>query len=381
MLKLFYEVPTGKPIPIKIFHTLISGITQSGKTEIMRSIAKELQKQDYTILILDVKSKTGEPRDFEGFGYDAPLYMEQTTDPLILKGLLESESHLRLNFQFPELIRACEDALTIQQVLENVERLLAEPKLHPIRREKLQVLRLLLRKLIEEMEGVKFTDVLEVRKGMINVMDLTTYSDAFKQMVVMACCMYIRKAYSRIAIFFDEAHIHIPQEYGSASKRAVTKLVKEGASSRQFVYVADQAITEIEKSVLKQCDVWVLGKQRELNEAERTYKQLPFKEGIKKEDIMRLETGHFYLCTSDPVKKVYAKPYWLSETEAIAIATGSKSVHDIKPSEVEAGKELVATLKMPDDLDDKGWEVILPLLKQVEEKATESKRRLGLGTV
>ena len=309
-----------EPFSIPLFHSFCSGITQHGKTTALKRMAYEASKQGLKVLLIDVKAKPGGERDFKDFGRNVPVFIKESdpmgVDPLAIKGLLESASKLRLNFQFPELIKACEKAFSLKQVYNNIDMALNFTKIHPIRKDKLEVLKLLLQRLVAELEAVPKSEYLDIVEG-INVMNVTRFTDAFKQIVVKSVAEEVRMHIRDVLLVFDEAHIQLPQAYSSASKYACTKLIKEGAGSRQFVWLADQTVTEVDKDVLKQVEVWLLGRQRELNEAIRAFKQLPYREGLSIEEIMRLKVGEFYVATSDSVKKVYVHP--LSEDELASI--------------------------------------------------------------
>lgn len=333
---LGFEKESGEEVSISLTHTFITGITQSGKTELVKALAERVKGLGFTVLIVDVKKQPTGARDFNNLGYEIPIYLKESTDSLTLKSLLETEGKFRLSYQFPELIRASEKANSFQQVLSNIESLLQKP-IHPVRKDKLEVLRLLMQRLIQEFSQVQISKILELTEGEVNVMDLTPYSEAFKQMVVKSIAEYIRQNVTKIVLVSDECHIHIPQGYSSASKQAVTWLIKEGAGSQQYVFLVDQTVTEIDKRPVKQMDNWILGRQRELNEAQRAYRQLPFKAGITVEDIMRLPMGFFYISTYQWVKQAYVQPLWVPQDVALEIAKGtlssdSSEVQRYKPS-------------------------------------------------
>ena len=302
----------GRNFLIPVFHSFLSGITQLGKTTALKRMIHEAQQQGYTMIVIDVKKKPQEKADFEDMGNYMPTFVRESArmgvDPLGLKGLLESASKLRLNFQFPELIKVCEGSKSLRDVLSKIDLTLDRARIHPIQRDKLEVLKFLLQGLVEELSHVEPSREMNFVPGEINVMNVSGFSDGFKQMVVKSVAEEVREKYTGVIVVFDEAHIQLPQQYSSASKHACTKLIKEGAGSRQFVWLADQTVTEVDKDVLKQCEVWLLGRQRELNEAKRALNQLPFKQGISMQDIMRLKVGDFFVATSEYVKKVHVEP-------------------------------------------------------------------------
>jgi len=323
-LTVFYEVGTAQPVTIPPFHTFVSGITQHGKTEALKTLIEWLNGQGFSILILDVKDKTlGEP-DFAEFPH-IPIYMEEVTEPRPLLGLLESSAKMPLRFQFTELIRACQGSKSLKEVRDKLAELIDADKVHPIRKDKAVVLKLFMDELIEEIARVKVSDRLELKVGGINVVGYANrgFSDAFKQIGVRADIRAIRHRYSKVFTFFDEAHIQVPEGYSSASKDWVVRTIKEGASSQQFLIIADQTIKEVDKNVITQCPVKVFGGQPggEL-EAQRTLAYMPVKKSVTVNSIMQLPLGHFYVCTREWTKLCYARPLWLPEDVAKRVARG-----------------------------------------------------------
>jgi len=245
----------------------------------------------------------------------------------MLKRLLESQSHLALKFEFPELIKVCKREDTFQGILEAVNEGL-KSKVHPIVENKLLVLQHLLTKLVRELEKTPISDELEL-KNRINVMDLSEVSLELQQLAVHSTLKWILEKERNLIVVLDEAHRFIPQSGSNASKETVTTFIKEGGAKGLWLWLVDQTITGIDKQALKQCWIWILGKQRELNEAKRTVAQIPFKTGLNEKSIMRLKVGEFIVCTEEGAKVTYVQPAWLSEEAARDVALGRVSVKDV----------------------------------------------------
>src|SRR5271155_5941139 len=82
-----------RSVDIEIFHSLFSGQTNlSGKTTTMRALLPEAIELGYTALVFDTKPNA---REFEGY-HEIPVCYRNTTDPLVLIGLLESIRKARL---------------------------------------------------------------------------------------------------------------------------------------------------------------------------------------------------------------------------------------------------------------------------------------------
>lgn len=320
LIRIGFEKGTGKPVDIGVHHTVFSGITRSGKSETVHACISRVEGLRF--LIFDVKR----PRDYAGIGVDVPIYVEEKTDPLMLKRLLESQSHLRLKFEFPELIKVCKRRDTYQSILNEINQNL-EKKIHPIKESKLLVLQHLLNRLVRELEKTPIVDRLEL-KGDVNVMNLSEVSVELQQLAVYSALKWVLEKERGLVVVLDEAHRFVPQAGSNASKEMVTRYIKEGGAKGLWLWIVDQTITGVDKQVLKQCWIWVLGKQRELNEAKRTLDQIPFKTGLREKDIMRLGVGHFVVCTDQFAKVTYVQPSWLPEDVAVKVALGKVSVED-----------------------------------------------------
>lgn len=299
---LGFEKDSGKSVAIGITHSVFAAITRAGKSETVRAAVQ--RSENVRFLILDVKR----PRDYADLGVQVPIYIEEKTEPLMLKRLLESQSHLALKFEFPELLKVCKKATTYPEILEQVNKGL-EAKTHPIVKDKLLVLQHLLTRLVTELEQTPISEKL-VLKNRVNVMDLADVSKEMQQLAVHSTLKELLKKHRDVVVIADEFHRFAPQYGSNASKETVTDYIKEGGAKNLWLWVIDQTITGVDKQILKQCWVWVLGKQRELNEAKRTLDQIPFRTSLTDKAIMRLKVGHFVVCTEDFAKITYI---WLPD--------------------------------------------------------------------
>lgn len=342
---IFYELPSGTVVKPRMIHTILTGITQHGKTEVIKSLIEFYHSEGYTVLIIDVKDKTIGKPDFADY-VQIPIYLEEVRDPLSLLGLLESNARMKLKFQFPELIKACQRSSTLRGIRDELDAVITGGKIHPVRKDKAEVLKLVLDKLIEEIDRIDKSDTLQIKKGQINCMNLSNqgFSDAFKQIAVRSVIRFIRMNLSKIFVIFDEAHIQVPEGYSSASKQWIIKTIKEGAASKQFLLIADQTIKEVDKNVVAQCHFKVFGGQAGGQlEAKRTYDYMPFKSGITLQSIMRLPLGHFYVCTRDWTKLCYALPRGVPEQIGVKVAKGKLTAEYVRD------KFMLKTEKEDDD--------------------------------
>jgi len=326
----------GIEVEIPRTHTFISGITRSGKSVTARKILSQIGKT----LIIDCKT----PRDYEGVGIEIPLYIEDRSDPLMIKRLLESSSRLWLRKEFPELIDLCKFGKTWEGVYEATKRKLewkdSKGKgVHPVVKERLEVLEFLLEKLISEMKTLKFSKEL-VLPADLCVMDAHKLSLGLQQLVAHSVLSAVLRDFTDENVLIDEGHRFTPEGKPSAARDAVTLFIQEGAAKRNFLYMSDQTITGIDKDVLKQMHVWILGCQTEKNEADRTLDQLTKDIGLKRRDIYQLRTGHFLVNTREWTKLAYVVPDGMSEELAFKILRGEIKPEDAFSQLMEVDEDL-----------------------------------------
>ena len=359
-----YEVGNGKPVNIDITHTVIAGITRSGKSETVKALVE--RATEHRFLIFDSKN----PRDYADLGVDIPIFIQEKTDPLTLKRLLESQSHLTLKFEFPELLKVCKKAETYTEVLNTVNESL-KSNIHPIRKDKLLVLQHLLGKLVRELEKTPISDRLELNNR-VNVMNLSGTSLELQQLAVHSTMQYLLQKEENLIVIMDEASRFIPQMGSNASKETVIRYIREGGAKNLWLWVIDQTVTGVSKNCLKQAWLWILGKQREINEAKRTLQQIPFKTGLKVEDIMKLKVGEFIVCTEEGATLTYVQPRWLSPEEARNIALGKSTPKNIMEKHVETSR--LEYLKLKEQLRELTHEI--KRLREENEKLTDENKHL-----
>jgi hypothetical protein len=291
---------------------------------------------NFKILAMDVK----DPRDFAGAGTEIPIFIENKTDPLMLKQLLEQESHLWLRREFPELIDLCKEGDTFEKVYERVNKRMTE-KVHPVVKDRLKVLQLLLRKLVENMAKTTLSDTLEL-PAKNNVMNLSKSPSEIKQLSVYSVVKRVLERHENVVLVIDELPDFAPQQYSTPSKSIIGQAIRKGGAKGIWLWLSGQTMTGVDKQVLKQAMIWILGHQREINEAKRTLDQIPFKTGLDVKDIMTLPVGSFVVCTDEGAYITYVQPEGVDRETARRVSLGEVSVNDI----IEALKKV----KEDDDL-------------------------------
>lgn len=323
-LRLGYEAGTGDAVDIPISHTLMTGITRHGKSETMKAVAERAADAGYSVLLFDVKAE----RDYADIGTEIPVYLEESTDPMTLKGLLETDSDISLSFEFSEIIDVCARGDDYESILDVVNSRIGDDDTHPMDEKKYRVIGYLLERIIDDMANVDISDDLELADG-VSVMDLHDVDDSVKQIAIAASVKRVLESRDNVVLGIDEAHNFIPQHGKPPANEPITNAIREGGAKDVWVWLSDQTITGVDKDPLKQVGVWVLGKQREKNEAQRVLDQIPGGSQHTSDDVMTLPEGHFITALDDASPLTYVQPTWLDEETAREIATGERSMDDI----------------------------------------------------
>lgn len=148
----------------------------------------------------------------------------------------------------------------------------------------------------------------------LNVMDLTEYSMEMQSLCIASTFERVYKMRGVISVI-PEAWEFIPQGKNTPVKVAAISLVRKGLGAGNLMWLDSQDIAGVDKPLLKQVGVWILGVQREINEVEHTIAQMPVpkKAKPKPEDVMQLRRGQFFVSFGDVMKHVYVLPAWMPE--------------------------------------------------------------------
>ncbi|MGQ4891365.1 MAG: helicase HerA domain-containing protein [Candidatus Njordarchaeia archaeon] len=299
-----FEVGTGAKVEIPLHHTIISGMTGSGKTTLIKRILNQLDKS----LLFDVKD------DYIEFPTVPPKVTADVLDSLAIKEILEVYGGMNLKGEFPELIKALNGANDLWDVLNKIKEMLEKDSIHPVRKDKLLVIKELLGKFWDDL-----APLLTMRRSK-NVpkmrIDISPLSEALQQYIVREELRFVENG---TTVIIDEAHRFIPERASSISKRRIINLLREGRSRKIFVILSDQTLTGISKQALKQCWNWIMGRQLELNEIKRTTSQVIGKKTEPKE-IASLRVGEFIYFSPDEKIRFYSWPPFMDKEEAITKA-------------------------------------------------------------
>jgi hypothetical protein len=324
---LGYEVSTGKEVRVPFAHTVVCGQTQaSGKTttlEGMLSRTGDPPRPAVAFLTKRAESAFVEARRI-------PPYFRDRADWQFVESILEAMMREKMKYQREWIIRVCQGAKSLEQVATNVDVALAGKgrRGHPASgyaagmylqlSEYFKLLMPELRRL--KLDMATHGSKLALEPG-LNVMDLSEYSTEMQSLAIASA---MEEVYRRrdVVTVIPEAWEFLPQGRNTPVKMAGEALIRKGAAAQNFMWLDSQDITGVDKRVLKQVGVWILGVQREVNEVEHTLSQMAVPKKLKPqpEDVMQLRRGQFFVCFEDVLKRVYVLPRWMPADMGFKIA-------------------------------------------------------------
>lgn len=340
-LHIGFERGSGEPVDIEMGptspHIAIFGQTGLGKTVLVRRIMAEIPK-DYRILAFDTREGVEE---FRGVGRHVPVYIQESTDALVLKGLLETKMQSSLKREYATLVRVSQDAEDWDEIIHRLTEKVNDKKTHAIVKDMCVLLRDLLQRLKAEMQDTEMSDDVALDPG-LNVMSLNDRSKQFKQLAVRAVLPLVYHKYRKLVVFLDEGQEFIPQKYSSAAKEAVDDYIRTARGKDDYMVIAAQSITSTDKDPLKQCHGWILFGQATRGEAEETLEYIPHVDKLEltKREIQTMPMGFAIVSTKSWAKRTYVQPAWIDEGRAVEVATGHLDPKDIIKFEKKAVREM-----------------------------------------
>ncbi len=324
---LGYEVGSGEPVMLPSHHLVVTGITRlSGKTTTLEALLTRANKTSLAFI-----TKRGESL-LQGSPRLQPFFQERS-DWQFVTLLLEATLRERLKMERSTIIRVTKGTSSLAGVKAKVDEDLEDPKIRGFNRDMLTNLGAYLEIVLPQLEAAPLTQKLDLQDGIPQVMDLSSYAEEVQVLIIRSVVEEIYTKHQNVTLVLPEAHKTIPQGYRTPAKPVLEKLIREGGSLDLWVWLDSQDIAGVDKSILKQCDIWLLGRQRELNEAKHALDQVPLPRGSrpKIDEIMNLGVGQFFACFGSEVHKVYVQPTWLSEGEARLVAKGAIAPPEAPP--------------------------------------------------
>jgi hypothetical protein len=323
---LGFEIGSGKEVHIPFAHTVVCGQTQaSGKTTTLEGLLSRTGHHPRPALAFSTKRAESAFTD----AHRIPPYFRDRADWQFVESILEAMMRERMKYQREWIIRVCQGATSLEQVAKNVD-----VALYGGRGRKASTgyaggmylqLSEYFKLLMPELKRLKLNmathgSKLELEPG-LNVMDLSEYSTEMQSLAIASAMEEVYRRQNVITVI-PEAWEFLPQSRNTPVKMAGEALIRKGAAAQNFMWLDSQDITGVDKRVLKQVGVWILGVQREINEVEHTLAQMsvPKKQKPQPDQVMQLRRGQFFVCFEDVLKRVYVLPRWMPPEIARSIA-------------------------------------------------------------
>lgn len=314
-IHLGFEVGTGHAVAIPVAHMAVTGQTQqSGKTTTLEALISRSEARAVAFV-----TKRGEGAFDEG--RQIRPYFRERADWHFVESILESAMRQRMKFERAWIVRASKGAKTLADVRQNVRSLQAKSK-RSMDQDIYMLLGEYLDLVVPLIAKLPASPTVDLRQG-LNVMDLGAYPAELQALVIQSVLAWVYQNEKDVITVIPEAWQFIPQGRGSPVKMAAIDLARKGAGLRNFMWIDSQDLAGVEKEVIRQASVWLLGVQREANEIKRTLAHIPA--GIKKpkpEDIATLGVGQFWACWRGTAIKTYVQPEWMLSGQAEAYAQG-----------------------------------------------------------
>lgn len=313
---LGFEIGTGNPVEIPLAHTVVTGRTQeSGKTTTLAALISRSNRQ--ALSFITKRSEKAFPS-----GTVIPPYFHEHCDWRFVESILEAQMREKMKYQRQWIVKVTEGARSLADVHRNIQRRMAKVGPDSYAGGMYLLLSEYFKLLMPELNRIQLVSrPLRLSSG-LNVMDLRDYAD----MQPLAIASSIEAAYhlDDVTVCLPEAWEFIPEERNTPVKMAATAFIKKAAGSGNYLWIDSQDLASVDKGILKQVGVWILGVQGEINEVKHTLAQvaLPQKQKPKPEEIQQLGLGQFYVCYGTVTKKVYVQPLWMDEGRAVRIAKG-----------------------------------------------------------
>lgn len=321
-----YRVGDGEPVYMHPRHTMITGMTgDAGKTTCIEGIASRWQGQKFVVFL----AKPGE-QAFQSQRRIKPFF-KQKSGWQYVEALIEASQQEKIKIIRTTLIKICDRTKTLEEVFGNANHRIAEYDQKGkggFEYDMLIQVREYLRHVLNELKEHELADTLDLQEG-INVVDLTDFSAVMQAMVIGAIAEEILRNHEHTSIVIPEAWQTIPGDRGSPATASVEALIRQGRVRGNFVLIDSQDIAGVNTKIRRHIGNYLLGKQQDEHEIERTLKAIPLspKSKPRAEEVQTLKKGQFFAVIDEKVEKIYARPSWMPEENAIQIALHPEDVN------------------------------------------------------
>lgn len=318
-----FECGTGTEVRFDPAHLFISGITRSGKTTTLEAIVHRSGLSTVSFI-----TKQGE----ECFkkGNNLKPFFQEKAEWKHLENIFKVQLNEKMKDIRPILIELCNNKDTLELVKGEIDNAL-QGKLKSSEKKPLILLQAYFKDLFDALKGKEYSSKFSPIKG-INLMNLTEYSEALQGFIINSVLNEILSNRKNTVVIIPEAWKFVPQSKKTPCHNSIENLTRQGATNKNFVWFDSQDIAGVDKGVLKNVGIWILGLQTEKNEVEHTIEQIPLpkKQKPAADEVMTLKTGEFIVCSANAggaVKKTYVMPESMEKDEAIEIAKSRKPLN------------------------------------------------------
>jgi len=365
---LGFEVPSGEPVYLSLHHLAIFGMTQlSGKTTALEALISRSG-----LKAIAFKTKRGEA-GFTKYNLVTPYYKPRA-DWQFVEGLVNVALGEKVKYEpgmryaIMKVCRGRKDLREIQQAARD----LAPKQKSEFMRSVYEKLDAYLDIVLPELEKWRFSEQFELNEG-VNVMDLSGMRLETQHLVISSTVEYAFSYLDHVVVIIPEAWETIPQGKMTPVKWVAQQFIRKGAAIGNYLWLDSQDIGGIDKTPLRQCDNWLMGRMKEAHEVERILKQLL---GMKvpAEEIQTLSLGHFYAAIGNEVKKVYVLPAGVPEHAGKLVAIGSITPEKIRDQYLKP----ISRVLEDEDLTYKPlWEEEKRKREELEKEFTRQVERLS----
>jgi hypothetical protein len=327
---LGYQVGTGAPIVVPIVNAVASGQSQrAGKTTLFEAM---ISRAPTKLAAIAFVTKRGEGC-FTGARQLRP-YFRDRADWQFVSSLIDATLQEKNKYLRQWIIKICETTRTLADVQAKV-------------REKLKTARgkdegayvqidAYLEMIVPEIARAKLADGIMLAPG-LNVMDVSGYTLPMQMLFVRSAIDWVNEKLTDTVVIVPEAWEMIPQGTRTPVSQGAVTLVRKGSALHNFIWADSQDLRGVDKVIVGQCPLFLIGVQREFNEVERAIKNIPA--GVSRPraaDVMLLKRGQFFVCWEHNLHKVFVQPKWMSGYDARRIAIADEA----PPSRMDRDKRI-----------------------------------------
>ena len=313
---LGFEVGSGESVHIELHHTAVFGMTQmSGKTTTLEALITRSGLRGVAFI-----TKRGES-GFRTANLLTPYYKPRA-DWEFVEGLINVALGEKVKYEPGmrwAIMKVCKGRENLRDVLQASKTQAVDAK-GSFLKSVFEKLAAYLEIVLPELDKWEFSDRLPLTEG-INVMDLSAMRTETQHIVIASTIECVLSTRTHTVVIIPEAWETLSQNRMTPVKWVAQQFIRKGAAIGNYMFLDSQDLAGVDKTFLRQCDNWLMGRMKETNEVERILKQL-LGAKVKAEDIQTLPVGHFYAALGDKVKKVYVLPSGVPEEMGVRVAKG-----------------------------------------------------------